>query len=126
MITLLLVDDDCSIRAGLRMRLSLEADLEVVAEAVDGLEGVQIARQLQPDVILVDLTMPRLDGLTAMEGLRAVAPNSAIVLLTMHDNVVIRERVRRAGAAAFVIKQEGDAALLAAIRGAVKRQETAG
>lgn len=115
-IRLLLVDDQAAIRKGLRMRLSLEPDMVVVGEAGDGVEALQIVYEWQPDVVVMDIAMPRMDGLAAAEVLRTIAPTCPIVVLTLHDNAATRERARQAGVAAFVSKQSGDMDLLTAIR----------
>lgn len=115
-IRLLLVDDQASVRKGLRMRLALEPDLVVVGEAGDGVEALRGVFQLEPDVVVMDIAMPRMDGLAAAEALRTIAPACPVVMLTLHDNVATRERARQAGVAAFVGKQSDDAVLLAAIR----------
>lgn len=115
MITLLVVDDQPSVRRGLRMLLALEPDLKTLGEASDGLEAVAAVRTLQPDVVVMDIDMPRMDGLTATKTLAAEAPQSAVVILSIHDDEAMRQRAQAAGAAAFVGKQAGDLALIDAI-----------
>ena len=116
MITLLIVDDEASVRRGLRMRLALEPDLEIVGEAEDGLEAIRLAKALQPDVIVLDVEMPHLDGMEAIGTLRLVAPGAAIVVLSIHGDEATREQVRKVGAKAFIDKQDGVAQLPATIR----------
>lgn len=116
MVTVLLADDQPSVREGLRLRLALEPDLRVVGEAGDGMEALDRARRLKPDVVVIDVEMPRLDGVTATAALRAIAPQCAIVILTIHDDTPTRARADAAGATAFVAKAAGDAALIKAIR----------
>lgn len=116
MITILLVDDQPAVRQGLRMRLGLESDVHVVGEANDGAEAVAIAQRLHPDVILMDVEMPNIDGIQATQALRTLAPRSAVVMLSIHDDPVTQQRARAAGAAAFVSKHAAVDALLAAIR----------
>jgi len=118
MIRLLLVDDEPSVRSGLRMWFSLQPDIAVVGEAGDGTEALEMAHQLCPDVVLMDVAMPGVDGLTSTARLRADRPESAVVVLTLHDNGEARARARDAGAAALVGKHETADALLAAIRAA--------
>lgn len=115
-IKLLVVDDQSSVRAGLRMRLALESDFQIVGEASDGLEALRSARHLEPDVIIMDVEMPRMDGLMATEALQMIAPRSKVVILSIHDNLALRTQAEECGAAAFVAKQEGAEALVAAIR----------
>ena len=116
MIRVLLVDDQPIVRQGWQMWLALEADITIVAEASNGVEAIQLAQSLNPDVILLDVEMPVMDGISAAEKLRDVAPGSAVVLVSMYDTVATRQRARAIGAAAFVCKQEPTEALLAAIR----------
>jgi len=116
MIRLLLVDDQLAVRRGLNMRLLLEPDIHVVGEASTGAEALALAGQLQPDVVLMDVEMPGMDGITATAALRAAAPQCAVVILSIHDDVSTRTRAQRAGAVAFVVKRGTTEALLAAIR----------
>jgi DNA-binding NarL/FixJ family response regulator len=118
-INLLLVDDQPAVRQGLKMRLALEPDLKVVGEASDGLEALKYARALNPNVIVMDVEMPLMDGVAATEALRRLLPKCVVVLLTIHDDVYTRDKAREAGAAALVSKQAGDAELLKAIREAM-------
>jgi DNA-binding NarL/FixJ family response regulator len=122
-IRLLLVDDEPAIRRGLRMRLALEPDVEVVGEAADGVAALEQVRRLAPRVVLMDVEMPGLDGIAATYELRSLAPRSAVVMLSMHDDTATVERAMAAGAAAFVAKHSIDGALLAAIRQAAQGEE---
>jgi DNA-binding NarL/FixJ family response regulator len=116
MITLLLVDDEPWVRHGLRMWLEREADITVVGEASDGAEGIKLAQALQPDVVLMDISLPTMDGITAAAAIRAAVPHCAVVFLSLYDDAATRARADAAGAVAFVGKQEGVRALQAAIR----------
>src|SRR5437879_13536856 len=83
MVTRILIADDHSVvRQGLRMFLALDPDLEVVAEATDGAEAVRLARELQPDVVLMDLLMPRVDGIAATQEIRRTLPDTEVLALT--------------------------------------------
>jgi DNA-binding NarL/FixJ family response regulator len=115
MITLLLVDDAPTVRRGLRMGLSLEADLRVVGEAGDAAGALRLAALLDPDVVVMDVELPGMDGVVACERLRAAGCRCAAVILSIHEDRATRERARAAGAA-FVSKHEPVEALLAAIR----------
>jgi DNA-binding NarL/FixJ family response regulator len=99
------------------MRFALEEDLEVAGEACDAKEAIPLARSLRPDVILMEVEMPAMSGISATEMLRAAAPQSAVVIFTLRDDAATRERARAAGAAAFVAKHQTEEVLLAAIRG---------
>ncbi|MDP8950791.1 MAG: response regulator transcription factor [Actinomycetota bacterium] len=122
-IRLLLVDEQPSVRRGLRMRFALEPDLEVIGEAGEAAEAISLAQALDPNVILMDVEMPGVSGIAAIETLRAVTPRSAVVIFTLYDDAAMRARAREAGAAAFVAKHQTEETLLAAIRRAVVEHE---
>jgi DNA-binding NarL/FixJ family response regulator len=123
-IRLLLVDCQPVVRRGLKMRFALEEDLVVVGEAGDATEAIFLARALRPDVVLMEVEMPGVSGITATEKLRGTAPHSAVVIFTLRDDAATQERARAAGAAAFVAKHRTEGALLATIRGvATERRE---
>jgi two-component system response regulator NreC len=100
------------------MRLALERDIEVVGEAEDGEDAIAKARETLPDVVVMDVVLPRLDGIAATARLQELQPETAVVVLSLHDDGASRERASAAGAVAFVAKHEPDDALLAAIRAA--------
>jgi DNA-binding NarL/FixJ family response regulator len=122
-VRLLLVDAQPAVRKGLRMRLTLEPDLEVVGEAGGADEAISLVKALGPDVVLMDVEMPDADGIAATETMRAVAPGSAVVIFTLLDDTATRARARAAGAAAFVAKHQTEETLLAAIRRAAVEHE---
>ena len=103
------------------MRLALEKDMEVIGDAGDAAEAIPLARDLRPDVVLMDFEMPGMSGVAATEGLRAAAPHSAVVIFTLRDDAATRERALAAGAASFVAKQLTEGLLLAAIREAAAK-----
>ena len=115
-IRVLLVDDHASARLGLRMRLGLEPDLDVVGEAANGDDAVPLALEVAPDVVLMDVAMAGGDGVTATSRLGAAAPHIAVVILSLYDDDRTRRRAEVAGAAAFVSKHEVDHLLLPTIR----------
>jgi DNA-binding NarL/FixJ family response regulator len=115
-IRVLLVDDQPAVRQGLQIRLVLEPDVEVVGEAGDGAGAISLAQSLRPDVILMDVRMPGMDGISAVRTLHAVAPESAVVILSLYDDASTRARAEEAGATAFVAKHQVEETLLAAIR----------
>jgi DNA-binding NarL/FixJ family response regulator len=116
MTTLLLVEDEALIRHGLRAWLDQAPNVTVVGEATNGAEAMLLAQVLGPDVILVDLSLPPMDGIKTTTALRRAAPQSSVVLLSLEDGMTMRARAQAAGAVAFVGKQEGVRALVAAIR----------
>ncbi len=116
-IRILLADDHAVLRAGLRMLISSQRDLEVVGEASDGDEAVRKAAALRPDVALVDITMPGSGGIKAIERIRLAAPATRVLVLTMHDVPAYLRAALAAGATGYVVKRAADSDLLAAIRG---------
>jgi DNA-binding NarL/FixJ family response regulator len=121
MVTVLLVDDQSIVRQGLRMELARESDMTVVGEADSGEKALALAAHLQPDVVLMDVKLPLMDGITTTAKLRAVAPTCAVVILSLCDDAKMRTRAQAAGAVAFVGKQEPGETLLTAIRRAAAR-----
>lgn len=121
-IRVLLADDHAVLRAGLRLLINAQPDMETVGEAQDGAETLSQAIATRPDVILLDLSMPRLGGLAVLRDLRERVPQSRVLVLTMHaDEAYLREALRL-GAAGYVVKAAADQELLAAVR-AVARGE---
>ncbi len=114
----LVADDHLIVRQGLRLILETEPEFELVGEAADGAEAVRLAGQLQPDVILMDLRMPGMDGLTAIEHLHAEQPQVAVVILTTFNEDELMLRGLRAGAKGFLLKDTSREALFNAIRAA--------
>lgn len=121
MIRLLLVDDHPLIRRGLRMRLELEPDITVVGEGGDGTAALRLVRELGPDVVLMDVEMPGMDGITAAATLSTLSPHTPVVILSLHDDADTRRRAAIAGASLFVPKHKCGEELLAAIRQAAGR-----
>lgn len=116
MITILLADDHALVREGLRRLLQDYADLEVVGEASDGQETLRLARQLQPDVILLDLSMPGMDGIEATKRILEEGLKSKVLILSMHANEEYAVRVLQAGARGFVGKGAPSREVTEAIR----------
>ncbi|MEN6478871.1 MAG: response regulator transcription factor [Anaerolineales bacterium] len=116
MIRVLLVDDQLVVREGLRAMLAPEPDIVVVGEASDGEEAITAAHDTQPDVILLDVRMPRMDGLEALKQIKAVAPRSAVVMVTLYDNTDYLLRAVAQGAAGYVLKDSSRADLVEAVR----------
>ncbi|WP_152401889.1 response regulator [Paenibacillus cellulositrophicus] len=117
MINIIIVDDHAMVRSGLRMLLSAAPDIEVAAEASEGDEGIRMALEHQPNVVLMDLSMPHgKDGLTAATELKQQLPDVAVLILTMHDDDEYLFRAIHAGAAGYVLKSAPHEELLTAIR----------
>jgi DNA-binding NarL/FixJ family response regulator len=115
-IRVLVADDQSMVRAGFRMLLSGEEDIEVVAEASNGLEAVDKAARFEPTVVLMDIRMPELDGLEATRRILAADPTARVLILTTFDLDEYVYEALRAGASGFVLKDEPPEQLLAAIR----------
>ncbi len=112
----LLADDHETVREGLRLIIDSQADMEVVGEADNGRDAVFRARDLQPDVVVMDVSMPQLNGLKATEKLKQLCPNIKILTLTRHTDDGYLQELLRAGASGYVLKQSASAELLRAIR----------
>ena len=119
---ILLADDHAVLRAGLRLLIEAQADMTCAGEAGDGVELLVQAERLQPDLVLLDLSMPRLGGLAALPEIRRKAPAARILVLTMHADEEYLRQCLKGGAAGYVLKQAADQELLLALR-AVMRGE---
>ncbi len=117
-IRILLVDNQASVRQGLKMQLSLEPDLIVIGEANDGDTAVKIAATLKPDVTVMDVDMPYVNGITATERICQNEPSSKVVVLTMYADPVTKRNAVAAGAIDVIEKQPSPALLMNAIRAA--------
>ena len=116
MIRVLLVDDQALLRTGFRMILSAQPDLEVVGEAADGAEAVRLTRQLDPDVVLMDVRMPRMDGVEATRVITGSGHPARVLILTTFDLDEYAFAGLQAGASGFLLKDVPPAELAAAIR----------
>ncbi len=123
MIRVLLVDDQLCVRVGLEMRLSLERDLMIVGQTASGLEALELAQRLEPDVVLMDVQLPVFDGIQAADALASRVPECVVVIHSLDDCSDMVRRAERAGAFACVSKQAGDAALIATIRAAAEEAD---
>ena len=119
-IRVLIADDHLIVRQGLRLILETDDRLELVGEASDGAEALQLARELEPDVVLMDLRMPGMDGLTAIERLQVEQPQVNVVILTTFNEDELMMRGLRAGARGYLLKDTSRESLFAAIRAAAK------
>lgn len=123
MINIVIADDQPAVRAGLRMRLSLEADIKIIGTARDGGEALHVIARLRPDLIIMDMEMPGMDGLAATKYIKSSAPDCKIIILTIHDDETSRQQAYDAGAAGFVSKSADDIALVNAIRALTNPQK---
>ncbi len=120
MTRILLADDHALVRRGVRLILEAEPDLEVVAEAGDGAEAVELAREHRPDLAVLDISMPRMTGLQAARELRRRAPETRLLMLSMHDNEQYFFESLKAGASGYVLKSAADEDLVTACRAAMR------
>ena len=119
-IRLVVADDHAILRSGLRMLINAQPDMEVVGEAEDGIEAVQVIQRVNPDVAILDVTMPKSGGLDAIKEIVARNHSTRILLLTMHEEPAYLRTALAAGAAGYVLKKSVDADLLSAIRAIYK------
>jgi DNA-binding NarL/FixJ family response regulator len=119
---ILIADDHGIVRSGLRLLLERQPDIEVIAEAADGVEAREMAIRERPDLAILDVKMPKLTGLQATRAIRAHAPDVAVLILSMHDDERYLFEALKAGASGYVLKAQADTDLLAAIR-AIERGE---
>ncbi|MDI7276691.1 MAG: response regulator transcription factor [Anaerolineae bacterium] len=115
-IRVLLADDHAILRAGLRSLLNSQPDMEVAGEASTGAQAIRCARELMPDIVLLDITMCGPDGLEAVRQIRSELPATRVLALTMHDNVNYLREVLEAGGSGYVLKRAADTELLSALR----------
>jgi len=116
MIRVLLVEDHETVREGLRLLLDSQSDMEVVAEASDGRTAVEFNERYRPQVVVMDLSMPEMNGLQATQAIKQSHPETSIVALTRHDDAPFVDELRKAGASAYVLKQSPSRELLDAVR----------
>ena len=115
-IRVLLVDDHEIVREGLRSLLESQPDIEVVGEAASGREAVECSERLHPQVVIMDLSLPEMNGLAATQAIKQQRPDTAVVALTRHDDAAFVGELTKAGASAYVLKQSLSRELLDAVR----------
>ena len=120
MIRILLADDHVLVRQGFKMILSAQPDMQIVGEAANGREAVDAGEKLQPDVVLMDVTMPELNGIEATRRLVTASPRTRVLALSMHKDAVYVREILRAGARGYLLKDSADADLIAAVRSVAK------
>ncbi len=113
---ILVADDHGIVRSGIRLLLERQPDLEVVSEAVDGVDAVEQALALRPDLCILDVGMPRMTGLQAAREIRSHLPNARVLILSMHDDEHYLFEALKAGASGYVLKREADQDLVGAVR----------
>jgi DNA-binding NarL/FixJ family response regulator len=120
MIRVLLADDHAMVRKGFRLILEAQSDMEIAGEAGNGREAVELAEKLHPDVVVMDVAMPELNGIEATRRLAASSPHTRVLALSMHkDSVYVRE-ILRAGARGYLLKDSIDTDLINAVRAVAK------
>ena len=114
--TILIVDDNAQFRVLLRGIAAQEPDFHVVGEAEDGAEAIRLAQELQPDIVLLDLAMPRVNGLEALRQIKAERPETKVIMMTVHDEDAYRRAAKDSGADAFLLKKTLGTILLPTIQ----------
>jgi two-component system response regulator NreC len=119
-ITVLLADDHTIVRKGLRSLLEAEADIDVIGEAEDGREAIEKTSELHPDVVVMDITMPGINGLEATRQIKQRSSGVQVVVLTMHTAAEYILQILRAGASGYLIKRAAPSELISAVRAAYR------
>src|SRR5438270_2174230 len=114
-IHILLADDHTILRAGLKMMLNAQPDMEVIGEAQDGRQAISEGIRLQPDIILMDITMPDMNGIEATRQVKKMLPEVKVLVLTMHENDEYVFQALRAGASGYMLKEAADTELITAL-----------
>lgn len=113
---LVLVDDHPMFRKGLRLMIDLEEDLKVIGEANDGLEAIEQVRELKPDIVVMDINMPNLNGIDATRKILEESPKTKVLVLSIHSSQQYVESVLEAGATGYLLKESAPEELIKAIR----------
>ncbi len=113
---ILIAEDHETVREGFKLIVNSQEDMEVIGEAGDGRAAVELARDLQPDIVLMDISMPELNGLLAAAKLKRVAPDIKVLTLTRHTDTAYLDELLQAGVSGYVLKQSAPGELLRAIR----------
>ncbi len=116
MIKVLIADDHAIVRAGLRALLVEEAEFDLVGEAVGGYEAIDLVEKTNPDVLILDLSMPDLDGISVTRKIKPRFPDLKILILTLHEDEALLKEAIKAGAVGYILKRAAEAELISAIR----------
>ncbi len=119
-IRIIVTDDHGLLRAGMRTLLDQQTDFEVVGEAENGAQAVELVKRLQPDVVLMDISMPDMDGLEAMKKILANDPNARVLLVTVHEDTGLMREAIHIGAAGYILKRALESELIDAIHAVLK------
>lgn len=119
-VRIMLADDHAILRAGLRLLLDSQADWEVVGEAENGAQALELVGKLCPDVLILDLNMPEVDGLSVIEEIKAAVPETCVLILTMYEDGSYLQQAIRSGASGYVLKKAVDTELLLAIQAVLR------
>jgi DNA-binding NarL/FixJ family response regulator len=122
LLRILIVDDHAVVRRGVRSLLESQPDWEIAGEATTGRQAVDMAKDLQPDIVVMDLSLPELNGLDATRHILKESPRSEILVLTMHHSEQLAREVLQAGARGYVLKSDADQSLIAAIESLRQRK----
>ncbi|MCS7009089.1 MAG: response regulator transcription factor [Chthoniobacterales bacterium] len=117
---ILIADDHEIVRHGLRNLIESEENFQIIAEATNGRDAVQLANQLKPDIVVLDIAMPDLNGIEATRQIHAASPNTRIVVFTMHETENLVQEIFRAGANAYVLKSDAGSHLLKALQAVIE------
>jgi len=115
-IRIIIADDHGVLRAGLRALLSAESELEVIEEATNGEEALKLAKELQPDIVLMDISMPGASGIDVTRRLKQIMPDVRILILTVHEDEGLLQEAIQAGASGYIVKRAVESELIDAIR----------
>ena len=116
MIKVLIVDDHAIVRAGLRALIHSESTMEIAGEASGGYEAIDLVEKTQPDVLVLDLSMPDLDGIAVTKQIKPRFPNVRILILTIHEDQALLREAIKAGASGYILKHAAESELIAAIQ----------
>ena len=121
-IRVVLADDHALVRAGVRNLLEMESDMEVIGEAGDGIEALKVVRSLKPDVLLLDLSLPKMGGLDTLKMIKSAGSDTEVVILSMHQKEAYIHELIKNGATGYVTKLESSSAVVEAVRAAARKE----